>query len=122
MGGWLTSGRVPCGGALLKGFWEEGSWPTKGPQTPKSLAPPSLHQLLPLLDSWLVSFSAIVCLLYPPRFMEFEEEEMETQKLQWLQGAQGLPFQGPPRPDPPEPLAPVVDLQPGKEPRSHYQR
>ncbi|XP_055984112.1 NUT family member 2G-like, partial [Sorex fumeus] len=35
------------------------------------------------------------------KFMEFEaEEEMEVQKLQWTNGAQGLPLPAPPRPGP----------------------
>lgn len=57
-----------------------------------------------------------------PRFMEFEEEEMQIQKLQWMKAEQGLPPPAPPRPDPWEPPAPLVGSQPGRAPTSHGQR
>lgn len=57
-----------------------------------------------------------------PRFMEFEEEEMQIQKLQWMKAEQGLPPPAPPRPDPWEPPAPLVGSQPGRTPSSHGQR
>uniref|UniRef100_A0A671FDP1 Nuclear Testis protein N-terminal domain-containing protein n=1 Tax=Rhinolophus ferrumequinum TaxID=59479 RepID=A0A671FDP1_RHIFE len=56
------------------------------------------------------------------KFMEFEEEEMQIQKLQWMKAEQGLPPPAPPRPDPWEPPAPLVGSQPGRTPSSHGQR
>lgn len=47
---------------------------------------------------------------------------MEIQKSQCMEGAQGLPFQAPPRTDPGEPPAPTVGLQPGRAPSSNCQR
>ncbi|KAM5259866.1 NUT family member 2G-like [Hipposideros larvatus] len=46
------------------------------------------------------------------KFMEFEEEDKQSQKLQWMKGAQGLPPPAPPRPDPLELPAPMVGSQP----------
>ncbi|KAM5259869.1 NUT family member 2G-like [Hipposideros larvatus] len=56
------------------------------------------------------------------KFMEFEEEDKQSQKLQWMKGAQGLPPPAPPRPDPLELPAPMVGSQPGRVPSSHCQR
>lgn len=58
----------------------------------------------------------------PPRFMEFEEEDMQNQKLQWMKGPQGLPPPAPTSPDPSERPAPMMGSQPGRAPSSHGQR
>ncbi|XP_032979055.1 NUT family member 2G-like [Rhinolophus ferrumequinum] len=56
------------------------------------------------------------------KFMEFEEEEMQIQKLQWMKAEQGLPPPAPPRPDPWEPPAPLVGSQPGCNVKSAEKR
>ncbi|XP_055982430.1 NUT family member 2G-like [Sorex fumeus] len=53
------------------------------------------------------------------KFMEFEaEEEMEVQKLQWMNGAQGLPLPAPPRPGPQGAPGPPPDQQTAR-PKTH---
>lgn len=58
----------------------------------------------------------------PTRFMEFEAEDMQIQKLWWIKGAQGLPAPTSTSPDLSEPIAPMVGSQPGRTPSSHGQR
>uniref|UniRef100_A0A8C8Z2K8 Nuclear Testis protein N-terminal domain-containing protein n=1 Tax=Prolemur simus TaxID=1328070 RepID=A0A8C8Z2K8_PROSS len=51
------------------------------------------------------------------KFMEFEEEEMQHQQLQWIKGSQFLPPPAPPRPAPRGPPAPEAVQQPVVLPR-----
>lgn len=120
-GGGLTSGRVRFGGALQRGCWEEGLGQDRALTASRHLL---CHPSSSCCPCWAPGRRPPqpAHAFLSPRFMEFEEEDMQIQKLQWMKAEQGLPPPAPPRPDPWEPPAPLVGSQPGRAPSSHGQR
>lgn len=118
--GRLTSGRLPLVVLFRAGVGRR-ALPHRALPAPRHLL---CHPSISCCLCWLRAVFLLSQLVPPstPRFMEFEEEDMQNQKLQWMKGAQGLPPPAPPRPDPSELSAPMVASQPGRVPSSRFQR